>query len=361
MTIPKFKKINIKAYKPGKSGISKNRKYIKLSANESSLGISPLVKKLFNNKSLITNRYPDSKSQNLRKLISKEFKCDFNKIICGSGSDEIIQMICQLYLNKNDEVILPEYSFLMYRIYSKIIGAKVFFSKEKNFKVSIENILKKVTKRTKIVFIANPNNPTGTYLGKSELINLRKKLNKKILLVIDDAYHEYNLNKDYVSGLDLFKKSKNVFILRTFSKIYGLASLRIGWGYGNINIINALYRIKPPFNVNFFAEKCATKAISDKRFLKKSIRHNLVWGNKIKKFFENYKISSNEITCNFLLLNFENCKMSSKSFINKLLKNRIIVRGMKEYKIKNSLRLSIGNSEENKYLLKVVKKIFKNV
>ena len=125
---------------------------------------------------------------------------------------------------------------------------------------------------------------------------MRKKLNKKILLVIDDAYHEYNLNKDYVSGLDLFKRSKNVFILRTFSKIYGLASLRIGWGYGDKKIIDALYRIKPPFNVNFFAEKCATIALSDKIFIKKSIRHNLFWGNKIKKIFEDYKVSSNKIS-----------------------------------------------------------------
>jgi len=361
MTIPKFKKINIESYKPGKSGIKNNKNYIKLSANESSLGVSPNVRRLFNSKNLITNRYPDSKSKLLRKAISKEFKCDFNKIICGAGSDEIIQMICQLYLNKNDEVILPEFSFLMYRIYSKIVGAKVKFSKENNFKISIDNIIKKVTRKTKIVFLANPNNPTGTYLNKFELIKLRKKLNKKILLVIDDAYHEYNLNKDYVSGLNLFKRSKNVFILRTFSKIYGLASLRIGWGYGDKRIIDALYKIKPPFNVNFFAEKCATKALSDKIFIKKSIKHNLFWGNKIKKLFENYKISSNIMASNFLLLNFKNCEISSKLFINKLLKNKIIVRGMEEYKIKNSLRLSIGNSSENKYLVKIVKKIFKNV
>ena len=361
MTVPKFKKINIESYKPGKSSIKNSKDFIKLSANESSLGVSPNVRKLLISKSLITNRYPDSKSKLLRKAISKEFKCDFNKIICGAGSDEIIQMICQLYINKNDEVILPEFSFLMYRIYSKIVGAKVKFSKENNFKISIENILKKVTRKTKIVFLANPNNPTGTYLNKFELIRLRKKLNKKILLVIDDAYHEYNLNKDYVSGLDLFKRSKNVFILRTFSKIYGLASLRIGWGHGHKKIIDGLYRIKPPFNVNFFAEKCATQALSDRVFIKKSIRHNLFWGNKIKKLFENYKVSSNIVASNFLLLNFKNCKISSKSFMSKLLKNRIIVRGMKEYKIKNSLRLSIGNSSENKYLVKIIKKIFKNV
>jgi len=137
--------------------------------------------------------------------------------------------------------------------------------------------------------------------------------------------------------------------------------LRIGWGYGHKKIIDALYRIKPPFNVNLFAEKCATKAVSDKVFIKKSIRHNLFWGNKIKKIFENYKVSSNGIVSNFLLLNFKNCKISSKLFMSKLLNNGIIVRGMEEYKIKNSLRLSIGNSSENKYLVKVVKKIFKNV
>ena len=361
MSVPKFKNINIKSYKPGKSGISKNKKYIKLSANESSLGVSPEVKKIFKNKNLVINRYPDSKSISLRKAISKEVKCDFEKIICGAGSDEIIQMICQLYLNKNDEVILPEYSFLMYRIYSKIVGAKVIFSKEINFKISVDNILKKVTKKTKLVFIANPNNPTGTYLNKSELIKLRKKLNNNILLIIDDAYHEYNLKKDYVSGLDLFKKSKNVFILRTFSKLYGLASLRIGWGYGDKKIINALYKIKPPFNVNLFAEICASKAISDKKFVKKSIKHNIFWGNIIRKFFFNFNISSNEVVSNFLLLNFKNCKISSKLFMKQLLNNRVIARSMEEYKIKNCLRLSIGNSSENKYLLKVVEKIFKNV
>ena len=361
MTVPKFKIFRIKAYKPGRATLGKLQNITKLSANESALGVSPKAKKALKTKNLNLSKYPDSKAKFLRKEISKKFNCDLNKIICGAGSDEIIQMICQLFLNPKDEVILPQYSFLMYRIYSKIVGAKVKFSKENNFKISIDNIIKKVTRKTKIVFLANPNNPTGTYLNKFELIKLRKKLNKKILLVIDDAYHEYNLNKDYVSGLNLFKRSKNVFILRTFSKIYGLASLRAGWGYGDKKIIDALYKIKPPFNLNFIAEKSAAIAISDKVFLKKSIRHNLFWGNKIKKLFEGYKVTSNKLASNFLLLNFKNCEISAKLFMSKLLKNRIIVRGMKEYKIKNSLRLSIGNSSENKYLIKIVKKIFKNV
>ena len=172
MTVPKFKKFSIEAYKPGKSNIGKIKNAIKLSANESALGVSPKVKKILNDKNLILSKYPDSKAKVLRKEISKKFNCDFNRIICGSGSDEIIQLICQLYLKKSDEVIVPQYSFLMYRIYAQIVGAKVIFSKEKNFKVSVSEVIKKVTKKTKIVFIANPNNPTGTYLTKEELVEL---------------------------------------------------------------------------------------------------------------------------------------------------------------------------------------------
>ena len=216
MTTIRFKKFNIDAYKPGRSGIKKIRKVIKLSANESALGVSPKVKKIISNKKVNFFRYPDGKSKKLRHQISKKFKCNQDRIICGSGSDEVIQMLCQLFLKPGDEVIVPQFSFLMYRIYSKIVGAKVVFAKEKKLKISILEILKKVTKKTKIVFLANPNNPTGTYLSSSELINLRKKLRKNILLVVDDAYAEYMKNPDYKSGLNLFKNKQNVFILRTF-------------------------------------------------------------------------------------------------------------------------------------------------
>jgi len=218
MTTPKFKKFNIEAYKPGKSKIKKLKKIVKLSANESALGMSPKAIKIISNKKLNLERYPDGKSEILRKEISKKYKCNFNKIICGAGSDEVIQMICQLFLKPKDEVVVPQYSFLMYRIYTKIVGAKLIFAKEVNFKVSSSEILKKVNENTKIVFLANPNNPTGTYLTKKELLGLRKKLNKNILLVVDDAYAEYMQNKDYKSGLDLFKNKDNVFVLRTFSK-----------------------------------------------------------------------------------------------------------------------------------------------
>ena len=359
MITPNFKKFDIEAYKPGKSKVKKIKSVIKLSANESALGMSPKAKKIVSSKKLNLDKYPDGKSQNLRNAISKVYKCKSDKIICGAGSDEVIQMICQLFLNPKDEVVVPEYSFLMYRIYSKIVGAKVVFAKEINFKVSVKEILKKITKKTKIVFIANPNNPTGTYLTKKEVLDLRKKLNKKILLVIDDAYAEYMKNKDYSSGLDLFKNKDNVFVLRTFSKMFGLASLRVGWGYGSKKIVDALNVIKPPFNVNGIAQLAAIESLKDKKFINKSVRHNLFYSRKIKIFLEKYNIYSNSVSANFLLLDFEKCRYSAKFLYEKLKNKGIILRSTKDgYYIKNKLRLTIGSKSENLVFMNALKNIF---
>jgi len=359
MTVPTFKKFRIEAYKPGQSNIGNFKDIIKLSANESALGVSPRVNKILNNKNFILCKYPDSEAKVLRKEISNRFNCDFNKVICGAGSDEIIQMICQLYLKPSDEVIVPKYSFLMYRIYTKIVGAKVVFSKEKNFKVSVSEIIKKVTKKTKIVFVANPNNPTGTYLNKLELLELRKKLKKKILLVLDDAYFEYMKNKDYKSGLELFKNKDNVVVIRTFSKIYGLASLRVGWGYASKKIISAMNVIKPPFNVNQLAQIAATEALKDKNFINQSVKHNIIEANKVKKILEKLNIFSNEVTANFLLLNFDKSKFSANYVFNQLQSKGIILRSTKDgYNIKNKLRLTIGSKKENKIFITAIKNIF---
>ena len=358
MTTPKFKNFNIEPYKPGKSKIKKLKKIIKLSANESALGMSSKAIKIISNKKINLERYPDGKSQNLRKEISKKFKCNPDKVICGAGSDEVIQMICQLFLKPKDEVVVPQYSFLMYRIYTKIVGAKVIFAKEVKLKVSSAEILKKVNKKTKIVFLANPNNPTGTYLTKKEILELRKKLNKNILLVVDDAYAEYMKNRDYSSGLDLFKNKDNVFVLRTFSKIFGLASLRVGWGHGSKKIIDALNVIKAPFNVSHLAQLAATESLKDKKFIERSVRHNLYFAKKIKFYLEKYNIFSNSISANFLLLDFEKCKFRAKYFYEQLKRKGIIVRSTEEgYRIKNKLRLTIGSKSENLAFMNAVKKI----
>ena len=359
MTNLKFNKFDIDTYKPGESNLVKMKKIIKLSANESALGASPRVKRILSNRNIKFFRYPDGNSQKLKKQISKKYKCDEKKIICGAGSDEIIQMLCQLFLKSNDEVIIPQFSFLMYRIYAKVFGAKVVFAKEKKLKISVSNILKKVNKKTKIVFLANPNNPTGTYLNKLELILLRKKLRKNILLVVDDAYTEYVKKLDYKSGLDLFKNKKNVFILRTFSKIYGLASLRVGWGYGSKKIIDALNIIKPPFNVNEIAQNAAIESLKDLNFISRSVNHNIIYGSKIKNFLSKYSIFSNDITTNFLLLDFSKCKLTANYFHKKVKEKGIILRSTEDgYKIKNMLRLTIGSKADSLKFIKVAKIIF---
>ena len=359
MTTLRFKSFKLQPYEPGKSSIKNFKNIVKLSANESALGPSPKVKKIIMKNNLNFSRYPDGNSKELKKQISKKFKCDENKIICGAGSDEVIQMLCQLFLDSKSEVIVPEFSFLMYRIYSKITRARVIFAKEKKFKISIPEILNKVTSKTKIVFLANPNNPTGTYLDKYQLLELRKKLRKNILLVVDDAYAEYMKNSDYKSGLEIFKNQNNVFILRTFSKIYGLASLRVGWGYGPRKIIDALNLIKPPFNVNEVAQFAAIESLKDTKFISRSVKHNLFYASKIKKFLEQYKIYSNEISANFLLLDFSLCKFKAENFYRKLKKKGIILRSTEYgYKIKNRLRLTIGSRNDNLKFMNVVKSIF---
>ena len=357
MSLPKPKKINAEKYVAGLSLFKQKTASIKLSANESALGPSPKAIKEFSKVSNNLKRYPDSDGIFLRNILAKKFKLDSNRIILGSGSDQIFELICKAFLNKNDEVIVPEFSFIIYRIYSKIYGAKIKYAKELNFKISIKNILSKVTKKTKIVFIANPNNPTGTIIGKKELLQLRKKLRSNILLVVDDAYFEYVKDKKYLSGLKLFSNSKNVIVTRTFSKIYGLAGLRVGYGYGPKNLIYALNQIKPPFNINRAALFAAAEAIGDVKWLNKEIKHINKWSNIFYKNFKALGIETNRSYGNFLLVNFNKIKRSSKKIFLKLAKNGILVRKMDVYKIKNSLRITIGNNLENKKFIKIIKKI----
>jgi len=357
MSLPKPKKINAEKYVAGLSLFKQKTASIKLSANESALGPSPKAIKEFSKVSKNLKRYPDSDGIFLRNILAKKFKLDSNRIILGSGSDQIFELICKAFLNKNDEVIVPEFSFIIYRIYSKIYGAKIKYAKELNFKISIKNILSKVTKKTKIVFLANPNNPTGTIIGKKELLQLRKKLRSNILLVVDDAYFEYVKDKKYLSGLKLFSNSKNVIVTRTFSKIYGLAGLRVGYGYGPKNLIYALNQIKPPFNINRAALFAAAEAIGDVKWLNKEIKHINKWSNIFYKNFKALGIETNRSYGNFLLVNFNKIKRSSKKIFLKLAKNGILVRKMDVYKIKNSLRITIGNNLENKKFIKIIKKI----
>jgi len=357
MKLPKAKNLNAEKYVAGLSLFKQKFAKIKLSANESALGPSPKAVKEYIKVSKNFKRYPDSDGTFLRKVIAKKFKLDQNKIILGNGSDQIFELICKAFLNKNDEVVVPQYSFIIYRIYSKLNSAKVVYAKENNFTSSVENILSCITKKTKIVFIANPNNPTGTYVNKKEILRLRKKLRSDILLVVDDAYFEYMNFKDYECGLKLFSKTKNVVVTRTFSKIYGLAGLRVGWGYASKNIIDSLYQIKPPFNVNRPALFAATVAIKDTVWLNKEIQHVRKWSKKFDETFKKLNIHTNRSSVNFALINFDRVKKTSKQVFYALAKAGILLRQMDVYSIKNSLRVTIGSNKENLKLIIELKKI----
>ena len=358
MRLPKPKKIVAQKYVVGPSLFKQKMVKIKLSANESALGPSPKAIKEYNKVSKNFKRYPDTNGTSLKKVIANKFEIDKNRIILGSGSDQILEFICKAFIKKNDEVIVSKYSFIIYRIYSKINGAKIIYAKEKNFNISVKDILSKVTRKTKVVFLANPNNPTGTYIDKKQLMHLRKKLRNDILLVVDDAYFEYVKQKDYFSGLKLFSRHKNVLVTRTFSKVYGLAGLRIGWGYASKEIINTLNQIKPPFNVSRPALFAASAAIKDTSWLKKEVNHIRKWNKILFKKFKEMKIATNESKTNFLLLNFDRVNISSKKVFQKLANAGILVREMNIYGIKNSLRITIGKSKENKKLISVFGKIF---
>jgi len=359
MNLPKPIKFEVERYVGGLSQFKKIENPIKLSANESALGASPRAIEAFEKEKKKLFKYPEDDSNSLRELLSNKFKIDSKRIICGSGSDQIFDLTCRLFLNPGDEVIVTEFGFIMYKIYASLNKAKVVLAKEKIFKASVEEIIKKVSDKTKIVFVANPNNPTGTYLSKNEMLDLRKKLRSDILLVVDDAYFEFINSDNFSSGLDLFKDAANVLVTRTFSKIYGLAGLRLGWGYSSKEIIDSMYQIKPPFNVNRAALAAGAEAIKDGQWTKKAIDHNAVWAKKIFSVLKEHNVKTNEPTVNFFLMNFDGAKINSDQVFEKLAADKLIVRKMTQYKISNSLRLTIGNKEANENFIKSMGSILK--
>ena len=357
MSLPKSKTVNVELYVGGIAKIQDMKNPVKLSANESALGPSPNVLNIFKEK-LDLKKYPDGNSENLKRTISRTFNINQAQIIIGAGSDEIISLICQSFISKNDEVIVAEQSFLMYRIYSQLNGAIVKYAKNIDNKFSVDETLKLVSEKTKIVFIANPNNPTGTYISEKEMIRLRKNLPENILLMVDDAYAEYVTKKDYKSGLQIFQNSLNTVVCRTFSKIYGLANLRIGWGFGSKDIIKSANLFRPPFNISGISEKAGCLALEDHEWLEKNIEHNNKWSSILFDKIKSKKIKTNEPVANFFLLNFENAKLNSEEAFKVFLGSNILLRKMDAYGIKNSLRLTIGKEEENAKFIEILEKNF---
>ena len=347
---------NINIYQGGISSIPGKKNIVKLSSNESPFGPGDSVKKGISQNRFLTNKYPDGNCSELKEAISNNFNLNTNNIFIGNGSDEILSIACQLFLNKGDEVIIPKHSFLMFEIYSKISGGIVKRSATKNLKVDLESLFKSITKKTKIIFIAQPNNPTGFYLSKKDLTKLIKKVPKRVIIIIDGAYAEYMTDNDYSSGLDFAQKNKNVIATRTFSKIYGLASLRLGWCYASSDIVSSMNKVRGPFNVNQIAQIAGIQALRDRKHTIKSKNHNKLWLARMSKELSIFPIKVYDSRANFLLIDVGKSVIRLNKY---LLSKSIIIRLLDNYNLPTCIRISIGTSSENKRVLKAFREFYK--
>jgi histidinol-phosphate aminotransferase len=335
----------IAKYIPGESLIDGKSDVIKLSSNESPFKIPSKVSAI--SKKIISefNLYPDGDSNILKKALSKNFKINFSQIICGNGSDDILSLVAQAFSDQNSEIICSQYGFIYYPIVAKISGAKVLTAKTDGLKISCKNILSLITKKTKIIFFANPNNPTGTVILRNELIKFISSVPKNIIIVIDGAYSEFVTNNNYSNGLDLVKKFPNIVVTRTFSKIYALAGLRLGWAYSSKSIIEILEKIRGPFNVNSIAQNLGALILKEKKFLIKSINHNNKWQKKLPPIINSLGLKAYKTFANFILVEVRE-QNKKKKIISELLKKKIIIRDLDSYGLKKFFRVSIGKDSE---------------
>ena len=350
----------LETYKPnfGKSKISN---LIRLSANEGALGTSLNAIKALNSFTHNLNRYPPQVSDDLIKAIANRYSLDYKKIILGNGSDELISIITQAFLEPTDEAIYTEFGFLQFPQAISVSGAKGVVARDVNFTANVDNILSKINTKTKLIFLANANNPTGTFISKEEVIRLHKSIPSNILLVYDAAYSEFIINNDYIDGSSLVDKHDNVIMLRTFSKLHGLASLRLGWGYCSEYILSNLMKVRGPFSVNTAAILAGIAAIEDIQFQENSVAHNLKWMAWFEKELRLLKLNFQTSVTNFLLIKFPDEILNSAQNAVKFLAERgILVRGMNAYGLPNYLRVSIGNEEENITFIKQLKSFLDN-
>ena len=350
---PKKGIFEISKYRGGKGTSTNNG--VKLSSNESAIGPSEKAVKAFIESGNSLSVYPDGNSTLLKQKISEKYGLRVNNIFCGAGSDEILNLIGNAYLDPGDEVIYSEHAFLLYRIITLANNAKPIIAPEIGLKASVNNIINAVTSKTKIIFIANPNNPTGSYLNRDELYELRNKIPDGVLLVVDGAYAEYVQETDYCDGLDLISEDANTVMTRTFSKVYGLASLRIGWAYCPTFIIDTLNKIRGPFNLSTASIYAGAAALDDTEHVRKSIALNIEEKNYLYKKYSELGVKVISGVANFLLLDFTNIdNLNCKDLNNYLSDENIFLRDVSDYGLSRHLRISIGNKEQNRIALKKI-------
>jgi len=349
---------SISVYKGGKSSLVGKESIIKLSSNENTYGPSPKVLEYINknNKHLNFHRYPSIDGLKLREKIASVNGLDPNRIVLGCGSDETLLFVALAFCKDGDEIIHAEHGFEMYSIITKIVGATSKLIKEnENYTINIKSILNEVTASTKVIYLANPNNPTGTYLSRIEIVDLVNNLPKNIIIVLDGAYAEYVTKDDYDNGFSLVEEFENIVITRTFSKVYGLAACRIGWCYSSEKIALILNKVKGPFNTQTISQEMAMLALEDKAYLKEVVENN----QKIKDWFENelkkLNIESRPTEGNFSFI--ETTEKKAKEISAHLTNDGIIVRQLDSYGLPNCLRITIGTKDEMFATIESLKKI----
>ena len=347
--VPRPGILDIAAYVPGKEHAPGVARVYKLSSNETPLGASPKAIEAFKSAAGNLERYPDGQAHELREAIAAVHGLNPANIMCGNGSDELLGLLCHVYLGAGDEAIITEHGFLVYKIQIMGAGATPVTVKEKDHAVDVDAILAAVTPKTKMVFIANPGNPTGTYVPVSEIRRLQAALPKDVVLVLDAAYAEYVRRNDYESGIEIVSSNANVVMTRTFSKVYGLAALRVGWMYAPAEIIDAVNRIRGPFNMNAPAISAGAAAVRDQAHVQDAVAFNLMWIEKLKGAFEAIGLTVTPSVTNFILIHFPNIDGKRAADADEFLTSRgYVLRAVKGYGFPNSLRMSVGPEEANR-------------
>lgn len=343
----------IEPYKPGKSSVPGVAHPVKLASNENPFGPSPKALAAYREAAAKLEIYPDGTAPALRAAIGARYGLDPSRIICGAGSDEIFLMLGRAYLGPGDEMIQSEHAFSIYAIIAAQSGAVVKTAKNKDYVAQVDTMLALVTPRTKLVFLDNPNNPTGTYIPYEEVRRLHAGLPPHVLLVIDAAYAEFVRRNDYSPGIELVSENQNVIMTRTFSKIYGLAAARIGWGYGPPGVIEALNKVRMPFNVSTPAQAAGVAAIEDIDFAERSADHNAKELARVTNELRAMGLDVTDSVGNFVLVHFG--KRSAADADEFLSKRGFILRRLESYGLPNALRLSIGTTEQNTGVLAALK------